>query len=522
MRLATQPLDCADGPGDEGHEQERERFEAASRGGGEKEAARLWRGASAASAAGHRHEALFLYEQAAPLFRAGATEGTSRAVFRAEFAALLASLGEAERRADYLDRALSEYASAALDFERAGDATQQAAVAHCLARLLLTLERVAEAHEQLDRAHKLLGDAGDAGWRARLDETRAHVLLAEGRNAEAEVLSRGVVEALEEGGASPLLAAALTAHGVALARLGRGAEAHASLRRAATLAARAGHAEAEGRAALALVEELSWHLPAGDLAEGFDRAVSRLSPTLSLSLGERLCAAARRVVSLAVERETAHSWEGFSFKEAVRRFEAGVIARALADAGGSVSRAAHLLGFRHHNSLASILNNRHRELLAERSPIKPRRRSIITVRERPRAPRFAGAGRAAIVLHVEDDTTVADAVRGMLEAEGCRVETCLDGDEALSRLQRTAPYDLLVLDLELPGVGGLELAHAVRGLAHRRALPIIVFSATDRAREALDAGADLFLRKPQDASTLSTAVKRLLRVNKQAGPTHPH
>jgi CheY-like chemotaxis protein len=511
MKSATQPQDCAAVPGDT--RQERERVEAAGPVGligVETEAARLWRAAAAERADGRRHDALFLYEQAAPLFNTRAAEAAHRAAFRAEFADLLAYLGEAERREDYVERALSEYASAALDFERAGDASGQAAVAHCLARLLLSLERVAEAHAQLDLAQQLLGDASDTEACARLDETRARVLLAEARAAEAETLSRRVVGALERGGPSSMLAAALTTRGVALAREARVEEAHASLRRAAEEAARAGDAEAEGLAALSLVEELSGQLPLGELAEGFDLAVSRLAQTPSLPLGERLCAAARRLVSLATECEPTRGWEGFSFKDEVHRFEAGVIARALSDAAGSVSRAAHLLGFRHHNSLASILNNRHQELLAERSPIKPRRRSIITVREKARAPRFAGAGRAAIVLHVEDDPAVAAAVRGTLEAEGCRVETCADGGEALARLQRTAPYDLLLLDLELPGISGLDLTREVRALAHRRSLPLIVFSASDLEREALEAGADLFLRKPQDSPALAAAVHSLL------------
>lgn len=506
MRSATQPEDRDAARSGGGHSPNHVQSETAGPKDAETEAVRLWRAASAESAAGRRHDALYFYEQAAPLFAGGAP----RAAFRAEFAALLAALGEAEAREEYLDRALREYEAADRDSEREGAPSRQADVAHRRARLLLSLERTAEAHQQLDRAQRLSGHDADAATRAAVDETRARVLLAEARDAEAETLARTIVEAAERAGEPAPPVAALTTHGVALARLGRSEEARVSLRRAAAAAARAGDAAAEGEAALCIVEELSRSLPFEELADAFDRAVERLAPTSSVPLSERLCAAARRVVRLAAEREAQHSWEGFSFKEAVHRYEAGVIARALADAGGSVSRAANLLGFRHHNSLASILNNRHRELLAERSPIKPRRRSIITVRERARAPRFAGAGSASIILHVEDDPVVADAVRGALEAEGCRVETCADGADALSRLERTAPYDLLLLDEGLPGVGGLDILRAVRTLEHRRALPVIVFSAGEGEGEAREAGADLFLRKPQDASTLPAAVKRLL------------
>lgn len=476
---------------------------------GEKKAVALWRAAEAQRAAGRYHDSLSLYEEAVPLLSAGG-EHTLRGDFRAGLADLLAFLGEFEGRDDYLERALAEYAAAGRHFGEAGHARRRASAAHGAGRVLLLLDKFAEAHERLDRALTLLGGPDDADARARIDATRARLLLAEGRAGEAEELAGKTLRTLEAGGEWSLLASALTTHGVALARLARYEPAQASFRRAAEAAGRAGDAEAEGLAALALVEELSRYLPARELAESFERAAARLALSPSIPVHARLCACARRVVSLAREQEPPRDWEGFSFKDAVHRFEAAVIGRALADAGGSVSRAAHLLGFRHHNSLASILNNRHRGLLNERSPIRPRRRSIISMRARARAPRFAGAARAASVLHVEDDQTVADAVRGALHAEGWRVETCADGAEALARLRGATAYDLLLLDYELPGANGIEIAREARTLAHRQETPIIMFSATDCEREALDAGVDAFLHKPQDVSALAATAKRLL------------
>ncbi len=63
------------------------------------------------------------------------------------------------------------------------------------------------------------------------------------------------------------------------------------------------------------------------------------------------------------------------------RYEAELISRALRDADGVVSRAAKLLGFKHHQTFVALLNNRHKELLGERRPVIPRRRSYI---RRPR------------------------------------------------------------------------------------------------------------------------------------------
>lgn len=73
----------------------------------------------------------------------------------------------------------------------------------------------------------------------------------------------------------------------------------------------------------------------------------------------------------------ANPWEGFSLKEEVRRFEARFIELALKEARGHVSKAARLLGFKHHESLSSLLETKHRDLLEIRVPAMPRRRSII-------------------------------------------------------------------------------------------------------------------------------------------------
>ena len=74
-------------------------------------------------------------------------------------------------------------------------------------------------------------------------------------------------------------------------------------------------------------------------------------------------------------------WANFSFKDEVKNFEERLIEQALADARGSVSRAARLLGFRHHESLNWRLKNRNKALLPSRTPARQRRRSIIRKRD---------------------------------------------------------------------------------------------------------------------------------------------
>ena len=207
---------------------------------------------------------------------------------------------------------------------------------------------------------------------------RACALLAEGRPDEAQEEADRAARALEGGGAPWLLAEALTTRGVALARLAREDEARAALLGAAEVAERAGHAEQAGRALLAAVEELGARLPKDELCATYGRAAELLSTSQDVETLRRLSGCARRVLLLLDDRAAPADWDNFSFREAVLRYESSIIERALRDAGGAVSRAAQLLGMKHHNNLVSILNTRHRELLGERKPIVTRRRSIIT------------------------------------------------------------------------------------------------------------------------------------------------
>jgi two-component system chemotaxis response regulator CheY len=114
------------------------------------------------------------------------------------------------------------------------------------------------------------------------------------------------------------------------------------------------------------------------------------------------------------------------------------------------------------------------------------------------------------ILHVEDHRIVADAVGETLELEGWRVVTCTDGAVAVRRLASDARYDLLMFDNHLPNVNGIELVRHARGLTHRQRTPIIMLSASNGEQDARAAGADAFLRKPQDIGKIVGTIKRLL------------
>jgi two-component system response regulator TctD len=114
------------------------------------------------------------------------------------------------------------------------------------------------------------------------------------------------------------------------------------------------------------------------------------------------------------------------------------------------------------------------------------------------------------ILLVEDHSVIAQAIKETLEAKGWRVSHCGDGAVAVLRLASDASYNLLLCDNQLPSLSGLELVIYARTLPRRRAMPIIMFSASECNREARLAGVNVFLRKPQDVGKIIETVARLL------------
>lgn len=444
------------------------------------------------------HDALRLDIEAAPLFEKSASH-VHQGKFHNQFGFVLRNLGD-------IDRALIEYAAASYHFEQAGHTRYHACVENNLGFLFFTIKNYAEAHKHLDRAQALFTSMKDHLHTAQVDDTRARVLLAEGRTNEAERLVRSAVQILERGGEQSLLAEALTTHGLTLARMGSHKVARLTLQRAVEVARNAGDLEAAGLAALTILEELAEHLQPHDLGATYDRAVELLSSSGNQGHKDRLLAASRRVLFLAGSAPAPPTWVGFNFSEAVRRFEARLIERALREAGGIVTRAAQLLGIERTTLDAMLHKGRHKALAHLRTPVEPRRTSLM-FRDDVDCPDT----RAVSVLHVEDNAAVADSVNETLGEEGWSVETCGDGAEALERLEGGARYDVLIFDNKLPGLDGVELIRRTRALAHRQKTPIIMLSGNDDVEmQARRAGANVFLRKPADMPLITENVARLL------------
>ena len=205
------------------------------------------------------------------------------------------------------------------------------------------------------------------------------------------------------------------------------------------------------------------------------------------------------------------NWEGFSLKGETLKFQATHIQRALRDAAGSVTKAAHLLGFKHHQSLISLLGGRHKELLRARSKVRKRRRHLFSKTTRARLigkPQTATP--IASILHVDDNSAIIDVVADTLSAEGMEVHSCTSGTAGWKRLSSRARYDLIIVDNDLPGISGLELVRCARNMARWRATPIVMLSGDDCEKDAWRAGVSDFLRKPDDMNQLTSRIHRLL------------
>lgn len=449
--------------------------------------------------------ALRLHMEAAPLFEESGSHSI-KGRFHNEYAQVLRKLSAAERQSEYIDRALIEYAAASYHFEQAGHRRYHACVENNLGFLFCIIKRFAEAHEHLDRAQALFTGMKDDVHTAQVDDTRARVLLAEGRTGEAERLVRSAVRTLERGGEQSLLAEALTTHGIVLARMGSHEAARRELQRAVEAAQGAGDTEAEGLAVLTIIEELGEHLLAEELTPTYDRALELLSRSGNQEYKDRLLAASRRVLFLSGALATPPTWEGFNLYKAVLRYEARIVERALREARGVVSRAAQLLGIRRQRLDAMLKGKgRHTALARLRTPVERRPRSLMF-----RGDEDCPETRPVVVLHVEDRPEVADAVRMKLEDEGWSVETCVDGASALEKLESGERFDVLIFDFKLPDANGIGLVKHTRRLAHRQQTPIIMFSGDDVEMDARRAGANYFLRKPDDLDSIPETVARLL------------
>lgn len=117
------------------------------------------------------------------------------------------------------------------------------------------------------------------------------------------------------------------------------------------------------------------------------------------------------------------------------------------------------------------------------------------------------------ILVIEDEPDILELVRYNLAKHGYDVTCAFSGEEALTRLNSRLP-DLVVLDLMLPGVGGLEICQLIKRNTRTASIPIIILSARDEEADVvlgLEFGADDYLTKPFSPRVLQARIKAVLR-----------
>jgi DNA-binding response OmpR family regulator len=123
-----------------------------------------------------------------------------------------------------------------------------------------------------------------------------------------------------------------------------------------------------------------------------------------------------------------------------------------------------------------------------------------------------------LILVVEDEADIANAVAARLRSEGVRVEIAADGPSGVARCAELHP-DLVVLDLMLPGFDGLEVC---RRIQRDRQVPVLMLTARDDETDVivgLAVGADDYLTKPFSMRELVARVGALLRRAERSAPT---
>jgi CheY-like chemotaxis protein len=120
-----------------------------------------------------------------------------------------------------------------------------------------------------------------------------------------------------------------------------------------------------------------------------------------------------------------------------------------------------------------------------------------------------------VVLVVDDDATIRRLLQITLETEGFTVTTAGDGVEGLRMAQEQPRPDLVLLDIMMPGMDGLQVCHTLKNDPATKDIPVVLLSAKAQSHDielGLRVGADDYITKPPDLLDLVARVRQLLPV----------
>lgn len=295
--------------------------------------------------------------------------------YHTELAIILRNLAKSEKKDEYLQRAINEFQLADHEFKLARNPAFRSDLKNNFGLVLANLSRFKEAHKYLNEARRLSVGFKDKSRTAQIDESRAQVFIAEKKFKEAEAVARKAVAAFEKGGLHCMMTEAMITQGIALARSGRAERAHFILQQAIRSALQVDALNVAGLAALTLIEEIE--LDSFTLQAAYQQAREWLADSKNrevlLRLGD---AAGKLAASLREELNPAQAskilfTKPFDLQSMMLKHEGALIKKALAQANGSVTHAALLLGMSY-QALSYVLDTRHKNLLKDRSPKRSR------------------------------------------------------------------------------------------------------------------------------------------------------
>lgn len=306
------------------------------------------------------------------------TNHTFKGTYHNQIGIVLEEIGAASRkRSDYFERAINEYRAADEQFKLAKNFVYRAHVKNNVANVLRDLHRFKEAHQYLEQARRLFMRVGDKVSVAQVDDTRAQVLIAEGKYEQAELIARAAARSFERAGRQCFLAETLVNQGIALARLHEQQRAQFIFQQAIEIAHQAGSLNRAGVAALTMIEEVGT-LPREVQSAAYAQAREWLATSDSPDIKPRLKAVVKKIDGAGIMTKTPNAHEvlfnkRLDLEAEVLKFERGLISQTLAKVNGKITQAAELLGM-NYQKLAYIIETKHPDLIPARTPVRRRPR----------------------------------------------------------------------------------------------------------------------------------------------------